>query len=367
VLPMLLPYTVRGVTLKNRIVVSPTLLYSCRDGMAGDFHLVHTGSRALGGAGLVMMEMTAVSADGRMTPACPGLWSDEQSHAFASITRFVHENGDARIGVQIGHAGRRGSTQPGAENPGQPLDHGNWPLISASALPFIAGVSQIPREMSRGDMDRVCADFVAATHRAAAAGFDWLELQAGHGYLLSSFISPLTNQRADEYGGTVENRARFPLEVFRAMRAAWPEHLPMSVRLSATDWAPRGTTVDEAVLISRWLREAGADVIDCSSGEVVPDQSPVYGRMFQTPFADRIRHEAGVATIAVGAISSADEINGIIASGRADLCAISRLHLADPAWTLREVARLGYRDMPWPAPYRAGKDALERTLTRAGV
>jgi anthraniloyl-CoA monooxygenase len=367
VLPMLVPYAVRGVTLKNRIVVSPTLLYSCRDGIPGDFHLVHTGSRALGGAGLVMMEMTAVSPDARMTPACPGLWSDAQTRAFAAITRFVHDNTDARIGVQLGHAGRRGSTQPGAEQPGQPLEQENWPLISASAVPFIAGVSQSPREMSREDMQRVLADFVAATRGAAAAGFDWLELQAGHGYLLSSFISPLTNLRTDEFGGTLENRARFPLEVFRAMREAWPAHLPLSVRISATDWAPSGTTVDEAVLISRWFREAGADMIDCSSGEVVAHQVPVYGRMFQTPFADRIRNEAGIATIAVGAISTADEINGIIASGRADLCAISRLHLADPAWTLHEAARLGYRDMQWPAAYRAGKEALERAFMRASV
>jgi anthraniloyl-CoA monooxygenase len=367
VLPMLVPYTVRGVTLKNRIVVSPTLLYSCRDGIPGEFHLVHVGSRALGGAGLVMVEMTAVCADGRATPACPGLWTDDQARAFAGITRFVHENSDASIGVQLGHAGRRGSTQPGGEKPGQPLEQGNWPLIAASAVPVIAGVSQIPRAMSLEDMQRVCADYVAATRRAAAAGFDWLELQAGHGYLLSSFISPLTNQRVDEYGGALENRARFPLEVFCAVREAWPAHLPMSVRLSATDWAPDGTTVDETVLISRWLKEAGADVIDCSSGEVVPHQAPVYGRMFQTPFADRIRNEAGIATIAVGAISSADEINGIIASGRADLCAISRLHLADPAWTLHEVARLGYRDIQWPAAYLAGKEALERTLLRAGI
>jgi anthraniloyl-CoA monooxygenase len=366
VLPMLVPYTVRGVTLKNRVVVSPTLLYACRDGMPGDFHLVHAGSRALGGAGLVMMEMTAVSADGRTTPACPGLWSDDQTRAFSSITRFVHENSDARIGVQLGHAGRRGSTQPGAE-PGQPLKRENWPLFSASSVPFIAGVSQIPREMSREDMQRVCADFVAVTRRAAAAGFDWLELQVGHGYLLSSFISPLTNRRTDEFGGALENRARFPLEVFRAVREVWPAHLPMSVRISATDWAPGGTTVDEAVLISRWLREAGADMIDCSSGEVVAHETPVYGRMFQTPLADRIRNEAGIATIAVGSISSADEINGIIASGRADLCAISRLHLADPTWTLREAARLGYRDMQWPVAYRAGKEALERTIMRASV
>ncbi|MEP7246807.1 MAG: bifunctional salicylyl-CoA 5-hydroxylase/oxidoreductase, partial [Gammaproteobacteria bacterium] len=245
------------------------------------------------------------------------------------------------------------------------LVSGNWPLISASAMAFLPGVSQTPREMSRDDIQRVCADFVAATRRAAVAGFDWLELQAAHGYLLSSFISPLTNLRSDEYGGALENRMRFPLEVLRAMRAVWPADLPISVRVSATDWVQGGTTVDEAVLTGALLKEAGADIVSCSSGEVVADQKPIYGRMFQTPFADRIRNEGGVATMAVGAISDADQVNGIIASGRADLCALSRLQLADPVWTLREAARLGYRQIQWPVAYRAGKAAFERAMTPA--
>ena len=367
VLPMLTPFRIRDITLKNRVVVAPTLLYSCKDGVPGSFHLVHVGSRALGGAGLVMFEMTAVSVEGRVTPGCPGLWSEEHARRFEEITQFVHQHSDARIGVQISHAGRRGSTQLGWENPGHPLSSANWELISASALPFLPGVSQTPREMSLSDMTRVRADFVAATRRAAAAGFDWLELQAGHGYLLSSFISPLANHRTDAYGGSLENRLRFPLEVFADARAAWPAHLPLSVRISATDWATGGTTLDDAVVIARRFKDAGGDLIDCSSGEVVANQSPVYGRMFQTPFADRIRNEAGVPTIAVGAISNADQVNGIIASGRADLCAISRPHLGEPSWLLRQVAELGYREIEWPAPYRAGKDALERTLAHAAM
>jgi anthraniloyl-CoA monooxygenase len=364
-LPMLTPYTARGLTLKNRVLASPTLLYACDNGVPGPFHMVHLGNRALGGASLVMVEMTAVSPDARITPACPGLWNEQQVQAFAGITAFVHEHTDARIGVQIGHAGRRGSTQLGWQKPDHPLDSGNWPLMSASALPYLPGVSQTPRAMSREDMDRVRDDFVAATRRASAAGFDWVQLQAGHGFLLSSFISPLTNQRGDRYGGSLENRLRFPLEVFKAMRAAWPAALPMSVRISATDWAPGGTTVDEAVEIARHFREAGADLVDCSSGEVTPDQQPVYGRMYQTPMADRIRNEGHVPTIAVGAITEADQINGIIASGRADLCALARPLLADAAWLLRETAKLGYSELPWPAAYRNAKDQLDRSFGRS--
>jgi anthraniloyl-CoA monooxygenase len=363
-LPMLTPYTVRGITLKNRIVASPTLLYSCKDGVPGPFHLVHLGSRALGGAGLVMVEMTAASPEGRVTPGCPGLWNQTQTRAFAEIVSFVHEHTDARIGVQLGHCGRRGSTQLGWEKPDHPLAAGNWPLLSASPIAFLPGVSQTPREISREEMARIRDELVAAARNAATAGFDWIELQAAHGYLLSSFISPLTNHRTDEYGGTLENRLRYPLEVCRAVRAAWPAHLPMSVRISATDWAPGGMTADDAVIVSRWFKEAGADVITCSSGEVVAEQQPVYGRMFQTPFADRIRNEAGVATMAVGSITSADQVNGIIAAGRADLCAIGRPFLANPAWVLHEVAGVGYRDMTWPRPYLTGKDAFERTLAR---
>jgi anthraniloyl-CoA monooxygenase len=362
--PMFTPYTVRGVRLKNRVVLSPTLLYSCTDGVPGNFHMVHLGSRAMGGAALVLTEMTAVSPDARITPGCPGLWNDAQTQAFAGIVAFVHDSSSALIGVQLGHAGGRGSTQIGWERPDHPLPHGNWPLIAASPVPYLPGVSQPPREMTRTDMDRVRDDFVAATQRAEAAGFDWLELQAGHGFLLSSFISPLTNHREDDYGGSLENRLKYPIEVFAAMRAAWPQERPMSVRISANDWVEGGITPDDAVEIARQFKEAGADIIDVSAGEVSVEQKPVYGRMYQTPFADRVRNEAGVATMAVGAITEADHVNSIIASGRADLCALGRPQLADASWPLREAARVGYREVEWPKPYRWGKDQLEKTFRR---
>jgi len=364
--PLLTPFTVRGVTLPNRIVVSPTMLYSSQDGVPGNFHLVHLGGRALGGAGLLITEATAVAADARITPGDPGLWNDDQTAAWKKITDFVHAESGARIGVQLNHAGRRGSTQLGWEQPDHPLAEGNWPLVSASALPYRPGISAVPREATQHDLERIRGDFVAAARRAAEAGFDWLELQAGHGFLLSSFISPLTNRRTDAYGGPLENRLRFPLDVVAAVRAVWPQHLPLSVRISATDWAEGGTTVDEAVEIARRLKEAGADLVDASSGEVTPDQKPVYGRMFQAPFADRIRNEAQVPTIAVGAITEADQVNGIVASGRADLCALSRPHLAHPAWLLDQSARHGWRDVQWPAAYEWGRDQLERGYARAG-
>ncbi|KCV27631.1 salicylyl-CoA 5-hydroxylase [Bordetella bronchiseptica 00-P-2730] len=366
-LPMLTPFQARSVRLANRIVVSPMAMYSCVDGVPGEFHLVHLGARALGGAGLVMVEMTCTSPDARITPGCPGLWNDEQAGAFGRIVDFVHGNSAARIGIQLGHAGRKGSTQLGWQRIDHPLPDGNWPLVSASALPYLPGVSQTPRAMTRADMDRVRDDFAAAARRAARAGFDWLELHCAHGYLLSSFISPLTNQRDDEYGGSLENRLRYPLEVFRAVRQAWPADLPMSVRISAHDWVEGGITADDAVEIARHFKAAGADMIDCSSGQVSPDQQPVYGRMYQTPFADRVRNEAGIATIAVGAIFEADHANGIIASGRADLCALARPHLADAAWTLREAARVGYRDVRWPDQYVAGKRQLETNFERAAM
>lgn len=366
-LPMLTPYRVRDVTLNNRIVVSPMAMYSCEDGVPGDFHMVHLGARALGGAGLVMVEMTCPSPDARITPGCPGLWNDEQAQAFARIVSFVHANSDARIGIQLGHAGRKGSTQLGWQQMDHPLASDNWPLLSASALPYLPGISQTPRAMTREDMDRVRDEFVASARRAAQAGFDWLELHCAHGYLLSSFISPLTNQREDEYGGSLENRLRYPLEVFGAVREVWPQGLPMSVRISAHDWVEGGITADDAVEIARYFKAAGADMIDCSSGQVSPDQEPVYGRMYQTPFADRVRNEAGIATIAVGAIFEADHVNGIIASGRADLCALARPHLADAAWTLREAARVGYRHTTWPPQYAAGKRQLETNFERAAA
>jgi anthraniloyl-CoA monooxygenase len=365
--PMFTPYRARGVTLKNRVVVSPMAMYSCVDGLPGDFHLAHLGARAMGGAGLVMVEMTCVSPDARITPGCPGLWNDAQRDAWRRIVDFVHASSDAHIGIQLGHAGRKGSTQRGWEAMDHPLPQDNWPLISASPLPYLPGISQVPREMTRADMERVRDDFVACARRAAQAGFDWLELHCAHGYLLSSFISPLTNQRTDDFGGSLANRLRFPLEVFAAVRAVWPDDLPMSVRISAHDWVEGGITPDDAVQIARAFKEAGADMIDCSSGQVSPDQAPVYGRMYQTPFADRIRNEARIPTIAVGAISEADHVDSIIAAGRADLCAIARPHLADAAWTLREAARLGVRDVAWPKQYLAAKRQLETNLERAAA
>lgn len=366
-LPMLTPYRVRSVTLKNRIVVSPMAMYSCVDGIPDEFHLVHLGARALGGAGLVMVEMTCPSPEARITPGCPGLWNDQQAGAFARIVDFVHGQTGACLGVQLGHAGRKGSTQVGWEQMDHPLPEGNWPLLSASAIPYLPGISQTPRAMTRVDMDRVREDFVAAARRAAQAGFAWLELHCAHGYLLSSFISPITNQRDDEYGGSLENRLRYPLEVFRAVRQAWPQTLPMSVRISAHDWVDGGITPDDAVEIAGAFKAAGVDMIDCSSGQVSPDQAPVYGRMYQTPFADRVRNEAGIPTIAVGAIFEADHANGIIASGRADLCALARPHLADASWTLREAARVGARDTVWPVQYAAGKRQLETNFERAAM
>jgi anthraniloyl-CoA monooxygenase len=362
--PMFTPFTVRGVTLRNRVVVSPMAQYSCVDGVPGDFHLVHLGARAMGGAGLVFAEMTCPTADARITPGCPGLWNDVQRDAWKRIVDFVHANSDARIAMQLGHAGAKGSTRVAWEGEDEPLPEGNWPLISASPQQYVDGVSDWSRAMTRADMDRVRDDFVRSTNYAAEAGFDWLELHCAHGYLLSSFISPLTNLRTDDYGGSLANRLRYPLEVFRAMREAWPAHLPMSVRISAHDWVEGGITPDDAVAIAKAFKAAGADLIDCSSGQVSKKEKPVYGRMFQTPFADRVRNEAGISTIAVGAISEADHVNSIIAAGRADLCAVARPHLANPAWTLTEAARIGYPNLAWPKQYRTAKGQLEANLER---
>lgn len=362
--PMFTPYRVRGVLLKNRVIVSPMAQYSAVDGAVGDFHLAHLGARALGGAALVMAEMTCVSADARITPGCPGLYAPEHTAAWRRIVDFVHANSDAKIGVQLGHAGAKGSTRPMWDGIDQPLDTGNWPLVSASAQQYLAGVSQVAREATHEDLARIKADFVRATEAAAEAGFDWLELHCAHGYLLSSFISPLTNRRGDAYGGSLGNRCRYPLEVFAAIRAVWPADLPISVRVSAHDWVEGGITPDDAVAVARLFKAAGADLIDCSSGQVSKEEKPVYGRMFQTPFADRIRNEAGIPTIAVGSIYEADHVNGIVAAGRADLCAVARPHLANPAWTLLEAARIGYTGASWPHQYRAGKSQLERNLER---
>ncbi len=369
--PMFTPYTVRSVTLKNRVVVSPMAQYSAVNGVAGDYHMVHLGARAMGGAGMVFAEMICVSPDARITPGCPGLWNDEQMQAWSRIVKWAHDNTDAKMAAQIGHAGAKGSTRRAWDGIDLPLKaddtEPNWPLISASPQQYIEGTSQQSKAMTRADMDRVKADFVAATRRAAQAGFDWLELHCAHGYLLSSFISPLTNQRTDEYGGSLANRLRYPLEVFAAVREAWPKHLPMSVRISAHDWVEGGITPADAVEIARAFKEAGADMIDCSSGQVSKQEKPVYGRMFQTPFADRIRQEAGIATIAVGAISEADHANSILAAGRADLCAVARPHLANPAWTLTEAARIGYQNLGWPRQYMSAKRQLETNFERAAA
>ncbi|MGV3728300.1 bifunctional salicylyl-CoA 5-hydroxylase/oxidoreductase [Hydrogenophaga sp.] len=361
--PMLLPLTVRGLTLKNRIVVSPMAQYSAADGVVGDYHLVHLGARALGGAALVMVEMTSPTPEGRITPGCPGLWNDAQKAGLKRIVDFVHGQSSARIGLQLGHSGAKGSTQLGWDKIDEPLPEGNWPLLSASAVPY-GEQNQVPRAMTRADMDALTAAFVDATQRAADAGFDWLELHAAHGYLLSAFICPLTNLRTDEYGGTLANRCRYPLEVFAAMRAVWPADRPMSVRISAHDWAPGGNTPDDAVEMARLFKAAGCDVIDVSSGQTTRQARPVYGRMYQTPFADRVRNEAGILTMAVGAISEADHANSIIAAGRADLCAVARPHLADPAWTLHEAAKLQTRAVEWPRPYESGRDQLYREIAR---
>jgi len=369
--PMFTPYSVRSVTLKNRVVVSPMAQYSAVNGIAGDYHLVHLGARAMGGAAMVFAEMICTSPDARITPGCPGLWNDAQADAWQRIVTWVHDNSDAKMAAQLGHAGAKGSTRRAWDGIDQPLSDDdtetNWQLLSASPQQYIEGVSQTSHAMTRADMDRVKADFVAATQRAAWAGFDWLELHCAHGYLLSSFISPLTNRRSDAYGGSLDNRLRYPLEVFQAVRAAWPAQLPMSVRISAHDWVQGGITPDDAVQIAKAFKAAGADLIDCSSGQVSKQEKPVFGRMFQTPFADQIRQEAGIATIAVGAISEADHVNSIIAAGRADLCAVARPHLANPAWTLTEAARIGYQAVPWPKQYLSAKRQIEANFERAAT
>jgi anthraniloyl-CoA monooxygenase len=364
--PMFTPYTIRNLTLHNRIVVSPMAMYSAKDGLPDDFHLVHIGARAMGGAALIFPEMTCVSPDARITPGCLGLWNDEQAEGFKRMVDFVHRETPAKIGIQLGHAGRKGATKVAWEGTDQPVEQGGWPLISASAIPYLDH-SDMPREMTREDMDRVIADFVSATQRSVQIGFDILELHAAHGYLLSSFLSPLTNLRTDDYGGSHGNRARFPLEVFRAIRAAWPAEKPMSVRISTTDWHEGGNTPDDAAIFAQMFKDAGADMIDCSSGQVVNDDHPVYGRLWQTPMSDKIRNEIDVATIAVGAISEADHANSIIAAGRADLCAVARPQLADPSFVLHEAAKIGYGGLAWPKQYRTSRAQYENNLARAAA
>jgi anthraniloyl-CoA monooxygenase len=355
---------VRDLELANRVVVSPMAQYRATDGIPGDWHLVHYGARATGGAGLVYTEMTAVSADARITLGCTGLWNDEQVRAWRRITDFVHAESPAKMALQLGHAGRKGSTQLGWERMDHPLPVQNWSLLAPSPVPYLAGISAVPAAMTRADMDQVRDDFVQATARAVAAGFDLLELHMAHGYLLGSFLSPLTNHREDDYGGSVENRLRYPVEVLRAVRTAWPEGQPLSVRLSATDWAPGGLTEEDLLVIAAALVAAGADLLDVSTGQTVPTQKPVYGRMWQTPFSDLIRNTVGVPTIAVGNIHEPDQVDSIVAAGRADLCAIARPHLANPAWTLHAAASEGYRAQWWPKSYESAKSQLETQAQR---
>ena len=362
--PMFTPFRLRGMTLENRVVVSPMDQYSAVDGVPTDWHFVHYGSRAVGGAGLVYIEMTCTSPEGRISPGCTGLWNEAQRDAFRRIVDFCHANSHAKLCMQIGHSGRKGSTQLGWERIDHPLASGNWPLVSASPIPYYEGASQVPREMARADMDRVRDEFVRAARLADQAGFDMLELHMAHGYLLASFISPLTNTRGDDYGGPIGNRMRFPLEVFRACRAAWPQEKPMSVRISATDWAPGGLSGEDLMALTRMLKDAGCDLIDCSSGQTVPHQKPVYGRMYQAPFADWVRNEVGIATMTVGAVTTADQVNTLLASGKADLVALARPHLANPYFTLQAAAWYQHAGQHWPLPYLSGRDQALRNALR---
>jgi anthraniloyl-CoA monooxygenase len=361
---MFYPFSLRGMTVANRVVVSPMCMYSAEDGLIGDFHLVHYGARAVGGAGLLFTEMTCIAPDARITPGCAGIWNDEQMRAWKRVVDFAHENGAAKVCLQLGHAGRKGATRLMWEGMDRPLPSADaWDIVAPSALPYFPD-SVVPRELTAADMARIKGEFVVAAERGLSAGFDMLEMHCAHGYLLGSFLSPLTNRRADDYGGSLDNRLRFPLEVFLAMRAAWPAGKPMSVRISATDWKEGGITGEDAVLIAHAFRLAGCDLIDVSTGQTVPDAEPIYGRMFQTPFADQIRNEARIATMAVGNIVSADQVNTILAAGRADLVALGRPHLTDPSFTLRAAAAYGVESVASPVQYGPGREALLRNAQR---
>ncbi|MCA1975124.1 MAG: bifunctional salicylyl-CoA 5-hydroxylase/oxidoreductase [Caenispirillum sp.] len=363
--PMFAPFRLRDMRLENRIVVSPMAQYKAVDGCPTDWHFVHYAERAKGGAGLVYTEMTCVSPEGRITPGCPGLYAPEHEAAWRRLVDFIHAETRAKVCCQIGHSGRKGSTQLGWEEMDAPLPDGNWPILSASAVPW-SPRNAVPKAMDRADMDAVTAQFVAAAEMAARAGFDMIELHAAHGYLISSFISPVSNYRTDEYGGSLENRMRYPLEVLGAMRAVWPADKPLSVRISACDWVGGdGVTPEEAVKIARLFHAAGADIIDVSAGQTTPDARPIYGRMFQTPFSDRIRNEAGIPTMAVGNIYEPDHVNSILMAGRADLVCLARPHLADPYWTLHAALALGDTSCAWPQPYLAGQAQAARLAERA--
>jgi anthraniloyl-CoA monooxygenase len=361
--PMFQPLRLREMEIANRVVVSPMCMYSAQEGVPGDFHFVHYGSRAIGGAGLIFTEMTCVARDARITPGCAGLWNDEQEAAWRRTVDFVHANSTAKISLQLGHAGRKGATKLMWDGMDRPLEDGGWEVFSASPLPYFPD-SQVPRELDRSAMDRIKAEFVAALQRGERCGFDMAELHCAHGYLLASFVSPLTNRRTDEYGGSLANRLRYPLEVFEAMRAAWPSHKPMSVRISATDWAEGGLSGDDAVLIARAFGEAGVDLVDVSTGQTVQESQPVYGRMFQTPFSEQVRNEARVATMCVGNITTADQVNTILAAGRADLVALGRPHLVDPGFTMKAAAWYGATDVYCPPQYLPGKEQVFRNSVR---
>jgi anthraniloyl-CoA monooxygenase len=360
---MFTPFTLRGMTLVNRVVVAPMDMYSAVDGTPSDFHFVHLGTRALGGAGLIITEMACVAPEARITLGCAGMYAHSHAAAWKRIVDFVHAESVAKIALQLGHSGSKGSTRLPWEGTDLPLASGGWEVMGPSPVRYTADLG-VPKPMDRCDMVRVRDQFVAAARMGIDAGFDMLELHCAHGYLLSSFITPLSNRRDDEYGGSLENRLRYPLEVFRAMRDVWPADRPMSVRISATDWVPGGVTGDDAVEIARAFIDAGADIIHVSTGQTSVDAQPVYGRMYQTPFSDQIRNDAGIPTIAVGNITEADQVNAVIASGRADLCALARPHLVDPFWTLHAAAELGYGAQHWPRQYLTGRRQLERELQR---
>ena len=364
--PMFAPFHLRGMALRNRVVVSPMAQYMAQDGLPGDWHLVHYGTRAIGGAGLVFTEMTCPSAEARITPGCTGLYTDAHAAGWKRVVDFMHGNSDAKVCLQLGHAGRKGSTQLGWHEMDRPLrnQQDNWPLVAPSPLPYASG-NQVPREMTRADMDRIRDEFVASARRAIGCGFDMLELHMAHGYLLASFISPVTNKRSDEYGGPLENRLRWPLDVWDAVRAVWPADKPMSVRLSATDWIPGGMTGRDTVEVAKLFKAHGADLIDVSTGQTDPAAKPVYGRMFQAQFSEQVRYDAGIATMAVGAITTADQVNTLLASGRADLVALARPHLADPYFTLHAAAEYDYRDVGWPKQYLPGAQQAHSLAARA--
>jgi anthraniloyl-CoA monooxygenase len=364
--PMFTPYRLREMVLQNRVVVSPMATYSAIDGVPTDFHLVHYGARAQGGAALVFTEMTCVTPEGRITLGCPGMYTDKQETVWKRIVDFAHQNTPAKIGMQLGHSGAKGATHIPWEGSDEEPIEGAWELVAPCAIPWCEAMPT-PREMTKADMEQIKESFVEATRRADRAGFDMLELHCAHGYLLSAFITPLTNKRSDEYGGSLEGRLRYPIEVFKAMRAVWPDEKPMSVRISATDWVEgeESVTADEAVEIARAFHNTGADMINVSAGQTSAKAKPIYGRMFQTPFSDRIRNEAGIATLAVGNIFEFDHVNSIIAAGRADLCCLARPHLADPYWTLHAAAQQNYRGVAWPNQYLTGRNQLYRHLQRA--